>query len=123
MHAPGTLLNDQFGGDWGAYLKQVEKSSPQIVALGVGYLPNEVLANPKIRSPLQDIYACGVMLYECLAGQRPDPTDYTELKEVDESYGPLDATIKKAIAGAAKRTKTMGELHEQLQLFKDSIDD
>lgn len=35
LHAPGTLFNDQFGGDWEAYLTRIETSSPRIVALGV----------------------------------------------------------------------------------------
>jgi hypothetical protein len=35
LHAPGTLLNDQFGGDWEAYLARIELSDPRIEALGV----------------------------------------------------------------------------------------
>ncbi|ELX09848.1 hypothetical protein Jab_2c19310 [Janthinobacterium sp. HH01] len=37
IHAPGTLLNDQFGGDapWGDYLSKIETLSPQIEALAV----------------------------------------------------------------------------------------
>jgi len=35
LHAPGTLLNDQFGGDWEAYLSRIEGSTPRIEALGV----------------------------------------------------------------------------------------
>ena len=35
LHAPGTLLNDQFKGDWESYLQRIEKSSPPIQALGV----------------------------------------------------------------------------------------
>lgn len=35
LHAPGTLRNDQFGGNWEAYLTQIENSSPRVVALGV----------------------------------------------------------------------------------------
>ena len=35
MHAPGTLLADQFGGDWEAYLTAIEQSDPLILALGV----------------------------------------------------------------------------------------
>src|SRR5580693_6172869 len=35
LHAPGTLLNDQFGGDWESYLKKIETSEPRIEALGV----------------------------------------------------------------------------------------
>jgi ABC-type lipoprotein export system ATPase subunit len=35
LHAPGTLLSDQFGGDWEKYLRRVESSSPTVQALGV----------------------------------------------------------------------------------------
>jgi ABC-type lipoprotein export system ATPase subunit len=35
LHAPGTLLNDQFGGDWDKYLERIEQSEPKIEALGV----------------------------------------------------------------------------------------
>jgi hypothetical protein len=35
LHAPGTLLSDQFKGDWDAYLAAVDESSPLIEALGV----------------------------------------------------------------------------------------
>src|SRR5690348_14387908 len=35
LHAPGTLLNDQFGGDWEAYLTRIESADPRIEALGV----------------------------------------------------------------------------------------
>jgi ABC-type Mn2+/Zn2+ transport system ATPase subunit len=35
LHAPGTLLNDQFGGDWDAYLAAIERAAPPVTALGV----------------------------------------------------------------------------------------
>jgi ABC-type lipoprotein export system ATPase subunit len=35
LHAPGTLLNDQFGGNWETYLETIEKATPSIAALGV----------------------------------------------------------------------------------------
>jgi ABC-type lipoprotein export system ATPase subunit len=35
LHAPGTLLSDQFRGDWEAYLSSIEKSEPRVRALGV----------------------------------------------------------------------------------------
>ena len=37
IHGPGTVLNDQFGGDdaWGAYLRAIEACTPCIEALGV----------------------------------------------------------------------------------------
>ncbi|WP_313201076.1 TrlF family AAA-like ATPase [Pseudomonas sp.] len=35
VHAPGTLFNDNFKGDWDGYLKALENSSPQISAIAV----------------------------------------------------------------------------------------
>jgi ABC-type lipoprotein export system ATPase subunit len=35
LHAPGTLLNDQFKGDWGKYFDRIESASPIVRALGV----------------------------------------------------------------------------------------
>ena len=35
IHAPGTVLNDQFSGDWETYLTRIEGSSPGIEALGI----------------------------------------------------------------------------------------
>ncbi len=35
LHAPGTLLNDQFGGDWASYLSKINEAVPKVRALGV----------------------------------------------------------------------------------------
>jgi energy-coupling factor transporter ATP-binding protein EcfA2 len=35
IHAPGTILNDQFGGDWEGWLTRIETSDPPIRALGI----------------------------------------------------------------------------------------
>jgi hypothetical protein len=35
VHAPGTIFNDQFKGDWDAYLNAIEGATPAIRALGV----------------------------------------------------------------------------------------
>nr|WP_197493253.1 AAA family ATPase [Woeseia oceani] len=35
MHAPGTLRNDQFGGDWDTYIRTIETADPPVRALGV----------------------------------------------------------------------------------------
>ena len=35
IHAPGTLLNDQFAGDWEGYLNRIETAVPVVEALGV----------------------------------------------------------------------------------------
>jgi hypothetical protein len=80
----------------------------------IGYIPSEVLMNPKTRSSLQDIYACGVMLYECIAGQLPDPGDYAPLAAIRDQYDLLDSIVQNAIAGASKRTTSVKELYAQL---------
>jgi energy-coupling factor transporter ATP-binding protein EcfA2 len=35
IHAPGTLMNDQFGGDWDAFFRAIELAVPQPAALGI----------------------------------------------------------------------------------------
>jgi hypothetical protein len=37
IHAPGTILNNQFGGNdpWGEYLETLEARNPRIEAIGV----------------------------------------------------------------------------------------
>ena len=35
IHAPGTVLNDQFKGDWNAYIEALENQLPKIEAIGV----------------------------------------------------------------------------------------
>lgn len=35
LHAPGTLLNDQFNGDWDGYIKALKAAVPPVRALGI----------------------------------------------------------------------------------------
>lgn len=35
VHAPGTLLNDNFRNDWGGYLAKLESAAPAVAALGI----------------------------------------------------------------------------------------
>src|SRR6266702_8263552 len=35
LHAPGTLLNNQFGNDWEGYLERIERANPAPCALGI----------------------------------------------------------------------------------------
>ena len=35
LHAPGTLRNNQFGGDWDAYIRRLEEGRPAVSALGI----------------------------------------------------------------------------------------
>jgi hypothetical protein len=70
LHAPGTILNDQFDGNWDAYLRSIEEAQPSIAALGVtdyfciegyremrrwkekGRLPNVALLFPNVEMRL-----------------------------------------------------------------------
>ena len=66
LHAPGTLLNDQFKGNWSTYIDSINNASPSVNALGVtdyfcirtyrevkgrwkaGELPNVALVFPNV---------------------------------------------------------------------------
>jgi serine/threonine protein kinase len=87
----------------------------------IGYIPSEVLANPKLRTPLQDVYACGVMLYECIASRMPDPSDYEPLSRIDEAYSSIDNIVQNAIAGASKRTRSAALLLEELKAVREEL--
>ena len=73
-------------------------------ALGTaGYVPTDVFANPKKRTPLHDIYSCGIIAYEMFARRQPDPMSYASLSAVHPELIVLDAPIQKAIAGEHDR--------------------
>ncbi|HEX3553587.1 MAG TPA: serine/threonine-protein kinase [Thermoanaerobaculia bacterium] len=96
-------------------LDQLDTKDLTSQAVGtIGYIPSEVLMEPKKRSPLHDVYACGIMLYEALAGRRPDPMDYEPLAKLDREYGALDDIIKQAIAGERRRLSSAGEFASKL---------
>lgn len=78
------------------------------------YVPSEVVSNPTLHSPKQDIYACGIMLYEVLASVRPDPGDYEPLQSGRAEYAPLDGLIRRAIAPARTRIKNVTQFRELL---------
>jgi serine/threonine protein kinase len=81
----------------------------------IGYIPSEVLNDPKKRSKLHDIYACGMMLYEVVAGRRPDPADYKPLSAIDPKYQAVDGLVKKAIAGESSRLASATEFLKGLE--------
>ncbi len=103
--------------DFGAayILDQLDSQSLTSEVVGtIGYIPSEVLTDPKKRSPLHDVYACGIMLYESIARYRPDPANYVALTKVDQAYGVLDSIIEQAIAGEGTRTSSAREFANQL---------
>lgn len=103
--------------DFGAAytLDDLDEQSLTTQAVGtLGYLPSEVIADPKSRSPLNDVYACGIMLYEVLAGRRPDPAHYVGLGTIRSDWRDLDKAVIGAIAGSAARTPSAHAMAEQL---------
>lgn len=80
-----------------------EKTLTTAYVGSAAYVPPEVHANPTLRDARQDVYACGIMLYELLRGHRPDPGDYAPLTEIVEAFAPLDSLVRDAIAPFSKR--------------------
>jgi hypothetical protein len=105
--------------DFGAsyFLNELSDGSLTSEVVGtIGYIPSEVLNNPKERTPLQDVFACGVMLYECIARRMPNLVDYESLERIDSSFRSLDAIVKKATASARKRLTSAADFHSLLEV-------
>ncbi|MFO0068694.1 MAG: serine/threonine-protein kinase [Alphaproteobacteria bacterium] len=81
----------------------------------IGYVPLEVQQNPKLRDLRQDIYACGIMLYEVLARRRPVPNDYESLATVAGDMAVLDPLIRRAIGPLSVRFPSAYEFRDALQ--------
>lgn len=98
IHAPGTLLNDQFGDDWPGYFAAIESARPEPVALGItdyfslraykafvanrpaGSCPSVqvVFANVELRLSLQTKDGAGVNLHLLVS---PDQEDHVSRME------------------------------------------
>ncbi len=99
MHAPGTLLIDQFGGNWSAYFAAIAQATPRVAALGItdyftlrGYKefrrlrPTEafpwvklVFPNVELRLSLQTKDGAGVNLH--LLVSPDDPSHVARIEE------------------------------------------
>ncbi|HIE4141256.1 TPA: TrlF family AAA-like ATPase [Stenotrophomonas maltophilia] len=105
VHAPGTVLNDQFGANaWDEYLQRLEKASPTIQALGVtdyylldsyeavlshralGRLPGIGLVFPNIEVRLDVAARTGFVNAHLLV----NPTSSNHLEEIKRFMGRLD---------------------------------
>ena len=101
IHAPGTILNSQFGGvdPWNAYLAELEKSTPRIEAIAVteyyltdtyreflsykdaGRLPNVELLFPNIEMRLDVAAKSGFVNIHLLVSPE-DPEHLTEMARI-----------------------------------------
>lgn len=92
LHAPGTLRNDQFDGDWDRYIRQIEEAAPPVVALGItdyfsvrtykevlqrkraGALKNIALIFPniEIRLTIETRERQGINLHLLVSPEQPD---------------------------------------------------
>jgi serine/threonine protein kinase len=81
-----------------------------------GYIPPEVQVNPKMRTVQHDIYSCGVILYEILAGSRPNPAKYESLGSVSSDLVIFDPVIQRATeADPTRRYSAMSEFADELK--------
>ncbi|MEO6811983.1 MAG: TrlF family ATPase, partial [Isosphaeraceae bacterium] len=134
IHAPGTLLNDQFAGDWDGYLKAIENATPVVEVLGVtdylcldaykavktqkdrGRLPNVKLLFPNVefRLTIETVKQKGINLHLIFC---PDDADHVErieraLRSLTFEYqgNPYRCTLSDfKILGRAHNTKLTDE--------------
>jgi serine/threonine protein kinase len=85
----------------------------------LGYIPEEVLANPHLRTPLHDVYSCGVVAYQLCACQLPTPRTYKPLASVDGSLSALDMLIMKALAPAPQRFQSAKAFAHELRAWRE----
>lgn len=99
IHAPGTLLNNQFGGDWEAYLSALESRCPTIEAVAItdyyvtetyekvlkhkaaGRLPNVKLLFPNIELRLDVAAKSGFVNVHLLVSPE-DPDHVAEIQRI-----------------------------------------
>jgi predicted Ser/Thr protein kinase len=79
------------------------------------YIPSEVHLNPKHRTNQQDIYACGMMLYQVLGGRLPSPDDYVPIARELPGWPGIDDLIKQAIAPEKRRIASAVEFRKRLR--------
>ena len=109
LHAPGTLLNDQFSDDWEGYLKAIENASPVVQSLGVtdycsiecykavkahkfaGRLPNVKLIFPNVefRMTVETDRLKGINLHLLFC---PDDADHVE--QIERALSALEFEYK-----------------------------
>jgi Protein kinase domain len=96
-------------------IDDIDSKSLTTAAVGsIGYIPSEVLAEPKIRSVLQDVFACAVITYELIARRRPDPQQYIPLATHRPELAFLDECLVQALGPASGRPATAAAFRSAL---------
>ena len=72
----------------------------------LSYIPDEVQQNPGHRNERQDVFACGVMLYEILGEKLPELRDYEPLEGEINGVAGIDSLILDATAVERRRIDT-----------------
>lgn len=80
----------------------------------LSYIPIEVIQDPKHRTAKQDLYACGMMLYQVLAGRLPSPDDYSPIESIRRDCDGVDRLIRDAIAPEKRRIASATEFRQRL---------
>lgn len=78
------------------------------------YIPIEVHRDPKHRTVKQDVYSCGVLLYEVIAGKLPRPDEYEPIDGLIDGYKGIDGVIRSALAPERRRLETAKQMRSEL---------
>ena len=105
-----------------AYLLDETEENLTTTLVGTdAYVPEEVRRDPTNRSVKQDIYACGILLYEVLARCLPRLNDYESLESQVEACEGIDKVIQRAIAPEKNRFSTVAEMRKNLNAVAEYV--
>lgn len=79
-----------------------------------GYIPHEVIIEPKLRTVLHDVYSCAVITYELISRRRPNPQEYVPLARQRDELVELDKVLIQALGPAKSRHATANSLRTAL---------
>jgi len=123
---PGNLIVRRSDGqaiilDFGLafLLDELDSTTLTESALGsAGYIPSEVLADPKHRAPTHDVFSTGIVLFEIFSGRKPpDPHNPPLLGELIPEMAGLDPILRRALAAEPTRYQSAKAFADALETF------